>query len=299
MNNQNSATPQKIQKLNAVTLVIIPVAFVLFAGLVGFIVNNIRSSVKTSTAIFNEAGVPLAWNNSINPATDIVSGVSAELVNYEDHFVQYSPFIKNTGSSAHYLTHLASYLTSTSGDSHGFAPLNEATIEYTYTPEDQDSWTHLAISAPSNTHDGFKLSTPLYLSADGSPMNTIYFRYGVSADITHSDHLTDEVSFIITDESKSTESLSTTKTSLAYEAPDSANGTVIATTDPSDSDGTTTKPLGVVSYVSNTDIIASVHTSDSDSSQSTTFISSQALLIIILTVFCSAALLYIPFRHLR
>lgn len=287
------------QKINSVTLVIIPIAFILCAVLVAFIVNNIKISIANSPAILNESGIPLSWNNSIDPAKDLVSGVSAELVNYDNHFVQYNPYLKNTGPNGHYLTHLASYLDTTSGDGHGFIPLNESTVEYTYTPEDSDSWTHLAISAPSNTLDGFKLSTPLYLGADGTPMSTIYFRYGISADTTHSDHLTDSVSFLVSDESKTTETLSSTKTAIAYEASDAASDPIIATTDPAnDSEGTVAKPLGVVSYVSNTDIIASVHTADTDSSDSPTIISSQALMIILISVFCSAILLYIPLRRL-
>lgn len=295
MLKQKSLNPQKI---NAITLVVIPVAFILFATLVAFIVNNIGGTIANTNAIFNSEGVPLNWANSIDSATDLVSGVSAELVSYDDYFVQYNPYLKNAGSSGHYLTHLASYLNAASGDGHGFVPLNESTIEYTYTPDNSDSWQHLAISAPSNTRDGFKLSTPLYLGPDGTPMSTVYFRYGISADTTHSDHLTDEVSFIVTDESKSHETLSTTHTALAYESSGSDSGSVIATADPSD-DGNTTKPLGVVSYTSNTDIIASVHTMDSDQSQASKLVSEQALLIIVISVLCSSMLLYVAFRFAK
>ena len=292
---------QKSQKFNAITLVIIPVAFILIAGFVAFIVNNIKNSVETSTALFNDSGVPLAWANSLEKSQDIVSGVSAELVNYEDHFIQYSPYIKNASSSPHFLTHLASYLTATSGDSHGFVPLNESTIEYTYTPDNANSWKHLAISAPANTHEGFKLTTPLYLGPSGDTTSTIYFRYGVATDVSHSDRLTDEVSFIVTDESKSAEALSVTQTAIAYEAPDAEGSSVVATVDPSASDpeGVATKPLGVVSYVSNTDIIASVNTPDSDQSKSSSIVTTQALMIILASVFCSSLLLYVAFRYLQ
>lgn len=287
------------QKINSVTLVIIPVAFILCAILVAFIVYNIKTSVANTSAVLNDSGVPLSWSNSVEPAKDLVAGVSAEMVSYDDYFVQYNPYLKNSGHDGHYLTHIASYLDTTSGDGHGFIPLSESTIEYTYTPDDSGSWTHLAVSGPSNTLDGFKLSTPLYLGPDGTPMSTIYFRYGVSADTSHSDHLTDAVSFLVMDESKTTKSLSVTKTALAYEASDSSDDPIIAAVDPSnDSEGTATKPLGAVSYVSNTDIIASVHTADTDSSDSPTIISSQALMIILISVFCSAILLYIPLRRL-
>lgn len=285
------------QKINFITLVLVPVVLILCAVSVTVIVGNIKTSIANTSAILNNSGVPLAWSNSIDLARDLVAGVSAELVNYDDYFVQYNPYLKNSGSSGHYLTHLASYLDTTSGDGHGFIPLDESTIEYTYTPEDSDSWTHLSVSAPANTLDGFKLSTPLYLGPDGTPMSTIYFRYGVSTDTSHSDRLTDAVSFLVSDESNTSEALSVTRTALAYEASTSSDDSVVATIDSSnDSEGTVTKPLGVVSYVSNTDIIASVHTADTDSSNNSAVVYSQALLIVIMSIFCSATLLYVAFQ---
>ncbi len=283
------------QKINKISLVVIPTCFIVFATLVGFVVNHISSSVANTSAVLNRSGVPLKWSSSITPATDLVSGVSAKLVNYNEYFVQYTPYLKNAGSSGHYLTHIASYLTTTSGDGHGFVPLGDSTIEYTYTPDQSDSWQHLAVSSPSNTSEGFKLTSPLYLAPDGTPMNTIYFRYGISADTSHSEYLNHQVSFLVTDESRANTTLSTTQTILAYEPTDSSTDSVIANLDPSEDDQTT-KPLGVVDFVSNTAIIPSVQTVDTDPAQASAVVSSQAIMIIAISVFCSAMLLYIAFH---
>lgn len=61
--------------------------------------------------------------------------------------------------------------------SDGFLPLSEKTLFYTATPEDEDSWKPVALSAPDNSMDGFKLETPLRLTASGSEGDTLYFRY--------------------------------------------------------------------------------------------------------------------------
>ncbi len=59
----------------------------------------------------------------------------------------------------------------------GFLPLDETTLYYTKTLDDDDSWQPVKVSAPSNTTDGFKLETPLTMSRSGQPGDTIYFRY--------------------------------------------------------------------------------------------------------------------------
>ncbi len=66
----------------------------------------------------------------------------------------------------------------------GFLPLSATTLYYTANPEDKDSWQPVEISAPDNTMDGFKLSTPLRLAPSGTTGDTLYFRYfGESADL--------------------------------------------------------------------------------------------------------------------
>lgn len=59
----------------------------------------------------------------------------------------------------------------------GFLPLSLDTLQYTYTPDDDDSWQNIGVSAPSNSLDGFSLDETLRLNPNGQQNDTIYFRY--------------------------------------------------------------------------------------------------------------------------
>lgn len=59
----------------------------------------------------------------------------------------------------------------------GFLPLELNTLQYTYTPEDETSWQHIGVSAPSNSLDGFVLDHPLHLNPGGQKNDRVYFRY--------------------------------------------------------------------------------------------------------------------------
>ncbi len=65
----------------------------------------------------------------------------------------------------------------------GFLPLTSKTLEYTATPDNPDSWHPVDITPPQNSASGFKLTTPLRLTAAGTSGDTLYFRYyGESSD---------------------------------------------------------------------------------------------------------------------
>lgn len=59
----------------------------------------------------------------------------------------------------------------------GFLPLDLDTLQYTYTPEDESSWQHIGVSAPSNSLDGFSLDEPIHLNPSGQAKDRVYFRY--------------------------------------------------------------------------------------------------------------------------
>ncbi len=59
----------------------------------------------------------------------------------------------------------------------GFIPLSSKTLKYTTTPNDANSWQPVEISAPSNSADAFKLTTPITMQPSGQAGDTIYFRY--------------------------------------------------------------------------------------------------------------------------
>ena len=96
-----------------------------------------------------------------------------------DTLASYQSSLKNIDTENQlYLTHLAAYITDTDGNS-GFLPLNSDLLSYTYTPEDEDSWTPLEITGPGTTTNDFLLATPLTLGIAGSARDTVYFRYNI------------------------------------------------------------------------------------------------------------------------
>ena len=93
--------------------------------------------------------------------------------------VSYTSSLKNIDTeNPLYLTRVASYTESTDGSA-GFLPLNKDLISYTYTPNDENSWTPLEITGPGATANDFLLATPLTMGKAGSFNDTIYFRYNV------------------------------------------------------------------------------------------------------------------------
>lgn len=78
--------------------------------------------------------------------------------------------------------------------SEGYLPLDSTTLLYTTTPDDPTSWKPVDISAPSNTESGFNLTTPIRMSPNGTPGDTLYFRYyGETAETSGT--LTSQVNF--------------------------------------------------------------------------------------------------------
>lgn len=59
----------------------------------------------------------------------------------------------------------------------GYIPLSLDTLYYTTTPNDNDSWQQVAISAPKNSEAGFVLESPIQLAPDGQNGSEAYFRY--------------------------------------------------------------------------------------------------------------------------
>lgn len=113
----------------------------------------------------------------------------------DNKLVQYNADLINRDPSQPLtLTHLASHLYNDKTDS-GFIPLNSATLTYTTTPDDPDSWQPLVISAPANDTSGFQLKYPLTLQPAGTPGDTLYFRYYVEPE-DKSGTLHDKIAFL-------------------------------------------------------------------------------------------------------
>ena len=105
------------------------------------------------------------------------ASVGGEII--ENKLIAYTSNLKNIDpKNPLYLTHLSSFINDNDSQV-GFLPLNNRTVYYTYTPDDNSSWKPLEITAPGATLDNFRLTTPLYLGPAGSASDTLYFRYNM------------------------------------------------------------------------------------------------------------------------
>jgi len=105
----------------------------------------------------------------------------------DNKMLQYTAALANrdTGNEIT-LTKIASHLSSidpqTEQETSGFVPLNAENLEYSYTPNNLNSWMPLDVSEPASSDDGFKLKNPITLSKAGKGTDKVYFRYYIKPD---------------------------------------------------------------------------------------------------------------------
>ena len=117
----------------------------------------------------------------------------------DNKLIQYTAGLANrdTGNEIT-LTKIASNLVdkdpATGKENSGFIPLSAENLEYSYTPNDLNSWQSLEISEPASSDDGFKLKTPIMLAKAGKGQDKVYFRYYVKPD-ENEINFTDTIAF--------------------------------------------------------------------------------------------------------
>lgn len=147
--------------------------FIAFAGLTTYSVNQLSSEVSHTT-IANVSGTPSSWDN-YRAADNIISQTESQV---KDGYVVYTTSVTNTSqTNSAAVTHIASYI---SGESKGFVPLSTNSLEYSYYPDAANSWTPVAVSAPGEGDEDFKLASEIYLGTGDSSNNAVYFRYFVA-----------------------------------------------------------------------------------------------------------------------
>ncbi len=105
------------------------------------------------------------------------SEVSSNVIS--NSLISYSGYLKNTDPiNTLTLTHISAFINNSANiEESGYLPLSAQTLEYTYTPDNESSWTGLQVNAPATTSDGFALAEPLELTPSGSGVDTVYFRF--------------------------------------------------------------------------------------------------------------------------
>lgn len=121
----------------------------------------------------------------ISADSDLQGEIVGKVGDTDSNLVQYNASITNRDpSNVLDLERLATYLSDTSKTSDdqkvtnsGFIPLSIKTLYYTTTPDNAKSWQAVKISAPLNTMDGFKFTTPIRMAPSGQDGDTLYFRF--------------------------------------------------------------------------------------------------------------------------
>ena len=276
------------EKTTKLSYTFLMIAFIAFAGISAIVVHSLHSQIENAVIVGSD-GTPMSWDSSdANAPTHIELAAQA----VTDDFVQYTSSVENTSPAPLYITHIASYLTADSAT--GFIPFNSSLIEYTFTPDNNDSWTALAVSAPANNKNGFKLEHELILGAAGSGTDTAYFRYKVSS--ASSTNLTDNFAVLTSDDLGAISRSSYTNT-IATTVP---NDHVAVNTDPnaSDVEQVYVDPLGVSSTVSDTDTVTTVATTASSLS-SPTVSASVIWVLATLAVFAICFVSFLVLSHPR
>ena len=177
-------------------------------------------SFSNAPTAADKDGVPELWANAYNYSKDLEAFV--ETYQYDDTeipFIEYRYSLTNYDShDTTYLTHIASFISSETNN--GFVPLDANNIEYTYTPDNDESWKQLAISAPANSTNGFRLSEPLAVGANDTPFSTIYLRYNVAYDSANDSSIDAKISAITAPNSNAAPTLTTTSVSIGNETVD-------------------------------------------------------------------------------
>ena len=229
------------------------IALVAFLGVASFSAISVTSiaSIVEGKVLANKDGVPKAWD-TYDTAESVQATTETQI---NDSYVEYTASIKNSDNNVVSLTHLSSYVEE-EGTRGGFVPLAENTLEYTYNPEDKNSWSPVKISAPSNKEDGYKLDSALYIGEEGTNTDTIYFRYSVSP--AEDGTVNDKVAFV-TEDASGDAAVSVSNSSVEYQkTPVETASDTNTETNPSNTengDSSYAKPLGVSSKAPTTTIV--------------------------------------------
>ena len=216
--------------------------FIAFAGFTAYTVNHLSAEVDDVT-VANQNGIPASWAD-YDMANTLSSQTSSKVAG--DHIV-YTTSVTNTDlNNPASITHVASYI---DGELKGFLPLDSSSLEYSYYPDASNSWTPVAIVAPGEDEDSFKLSSEIYLGAGGSSDNTVYFRYSVTPSV--SGVVSDKVAFLAKIVSDKT-GIAISDNSIAFEPTSSDETVAVSESDQAPAESASgeeafAEPLGVTS----------------------------------------------------
>lgn len=256
MNNPNAQSMHKKNtksyKMTRITIAIVLIASLAFAGFAIFSVHNIAKTVEDKI-VAAKGGIPETWKK-VRGTSVIESEIVSRIINSD--YIEYTVKVKNTDENAVSLTNIAAYFSD--GKNYGFIPLSDKSLEYTYVEKDNNSWVSQVVTEPTNNSDGFKLENKIYLGAEGSETDTVYFRYVVEP-MNDGGVVSNKVAILISEDGSQT--MSTAESEVEYTKTDDVRlaaediareNPAEVFQDPNDDSGEYTKPLGVVSEPTST-----------------------------------------------
>lgn len=143
-----------------------------------------RSTTASNTRItISNMEWPISADSNVN------GKIEGKIEGTQNNLIEYTTSVKNRDPQfpldleriSVYIYDEANY-TNAEGDEEtvtnsGFIPLSKSTLYYSMTPNDNNSWQTLDISAPMNSPSGFSLANPITLQPAGQTGDTVYLRY--------------------------------------------------------------------------------------------------------------------------
>lgn len=172
----------------------------------GDVVNLDFFYAERSTTESNTLITISGMNWPISADSDLKAKVLGTIAGSTSHLVQFQTSIKNRDPEHPLeLQRLASYINESAQSGrdgaietkNGYIPLDSTTLYYTTTPNDDDSWQPVELTAPSNSTSGFNLVTPITMQPAGQANDTLYFRF-LAETSEYSGTMTNTVSFYTT-----------------------------------------------------------------------------------------------------
>ena len=283
---------QRSQKrFGTVIFAVAVLAFLAITSVIAFTGFSAHSEIEDKS-IANLENSPKNWNTAESKQVVANSTLTGEVI--ESKYIQFTVSVTNANSGdGVYVTHLASYLSEDDKES-GFVPLAANSLEYSYTPDDGDSWTKLKLNAPSTDENAFKLGSDLHLGTLGTATDTVYFRFYVEPgkDVKK---VNNKVSFLLKN-SKSEVGYTSSIATIAYEdAILAAKTKEIAKVEADENvaEGSYADPLGMFSFIPGVDVVTSV-IGDSTGINQEVLVAGMVAIIAGLGVFVICLITYIP-----
>lgn len=267
-------------------------AFIAVSGIVTVTAFQANKQVEDQV-IAGANRLPKNWNASASLESVANTALSAKVINGK--YVQYTASVENAAADEDlYITHLAAYLSSDGVQSDGFMSLDGNSLEYSFTPDNADSWRSLPLAAP-DSKEAFRLTSEIRLGRAGdNNSNTVYFRFYASPEDSEVSTISNKFSCLLRTASGQTGYAASTNT-VALSA--SASDPVVATVDSADSAvaDTYTAPLGVSSFVPEIETVSKTVASISLDSQSFLTVGIIAMVVSIL-IFAICLAFYLPLK---